>query len=148
MAVNRERWSKGILLTMWTTGPWNSRLPRAHSLLQNQMAHNPVMADRDAEHRITQLETQMEERTRTAAEFRGEIRVLLDTISSQQLAVRKELGRLTAAFEAHLAEDRRILQRVNGGHQQERLVHIGLGVGSGGGIATIIVTIGHQLGWW
>ena len=113
------------------------------------------MADRDAEHRLTQLETQMEERTRTAAEFRGEIRVLLDTVSSQQLAVGKELGKLTAAFEAHLAEDRRILQltqaslrRVNGNHQQERLVNIGLGVGSGGGIATIIVAIGRQLAWW
>ena len=106
------------------------------------------MADRDAEHRLTQLETQMEERTRTAAEFRGEIRVLLDTVSSQQLAVGKELGKLTAAFEAHLAEDRRILQRVNGNHQQERLVHIGLGTGSGVGIVAIIMAIGRQLGWW
>ena len=106
------------------------------------------MVDRDAEHRITQLETQMAERSRTAVEFRDEIRVLLDTINSQQITVGKELGKLTATFEAHLAEDRRILQRVNGNHRQERLVNIGLGAGSGGGIATIIVAVGRVLGWW
>ena len=106
-----------------------------------------MMIDRDAEHRITQLETQMEERTRTAAEFRAEIRVLLEMVSKQQIAVGQELGKLTAAFQAHLAEDRRILQRVNGNHRQERLVNIGLGAGSGVGIASIIVAIGRQLGW-
>ena len=104
------------------------------------------MLDRDAEHRITQLETQMIERSQAAVDFRGEIRVVLDTISSQQLAVGKELGKLTAAFEAHLKEDRRILQRVNGNHRQEKLINTGMGVGFGTGLATVLVVILKALG--
>ena len=104
------------------------------------------MIDRDAEHRITQLETQMAERSRTAGEFRAEIRVLLDTVAAQQIAVGKELGKLTVMFEAHLAEDRRILQRVNGNHRQEKLINTGMGVGFGAGLATVLVAIFKALG--
>ena len=99
------------------------------------------MIDRDAEHRMTQLETQMTERSDTAAQFRTEIRGLLETLTKQQMLVGKELGKLTAAFEAHLAEDRRILQRVNGNHGQEKLINTGMGVGFGAGVATIIVAV-------
>ena len=104
------------------------------------------MLDRDAEHRLTQLETQLAERTRMAAEFRGEIRVLLDTVSSQQLGVGKELGKLTAAFEAHLTEDRRVLTKLNGNHQHEKLINTGMGVGFGAGMATVLVAIFKALG--
>ena len=113
------------------------------------------MPEQDLHDRLTRVETQVAERSEQAAAFRIEAKALLELLGKQQLEIAKELGKLTAAFQAHLAEDRRILQltqaslrRVNGNHQQERLVNIGLGVGSGGGIATIIVAIGRQLAWW
>ena len=106
------------------------------------------MLDQALYERLTRLETRLEERTEQAAAFRIEAKALLELLGKQQLEIAKELGKLTAAFEAHLAEDRRILQRVNGNHRQERLVNIGLGAGSGGGIATIIVAVGRGLGWW
>ena len=99
------------------------------------------MIDRDAEHRITQLETQMSERSQATAEFRAEIRRWFDAVNRQQIAVGQALGRLTAAFEAHLTEDRRILQRVNGNHRQEKLINTGMGVGFGAGVATILVAV-------
>ena len=105
------------------------------------------MVDQTLHDRLTRVETQVAERSEQAAAFRIEAKALLELLGKQQLEIAKELGKLTAAFQAHLAEDRRILQRVNGNHQQERLVNIGLGAGSGGGIATIIVAIGRHLGW-
>ena len=104
------------------------------------------MLDRDVEHRLTELETQMAERSQTASGFRAEIRVVLETITGQQLAVGKELGKLTAAFEAHLAEDRRVLTKLNGNHQHEKLINTGMGVGFGAGMATVLVAILKALG--
>ena len=104
------------------------------------------MSDQDLEHRLTQIETQLSERTKVAEAFRAEIRVLLDITSRQQIDVGKELGKLTAAFEAHLAADRRILTRLNGDHRQEKLINTGMGVGFGAGVATILVAVLKTLG--
>ena len=112
------------------------------------MADHPLMVDQTLHDRLTRVETRLEERTEQAVAFRIEVKALLDLLGKQQLEIAKELGKLTAAFEAHLAEDRRILQRVNGNHQQERLMNIGLGTGAGAGVAWVIVAIGRQLGWW
>ena len=112
------------------------------------MASGQLMLDQTLHDRLTRVETRLEDRSEQAAEFRSEVKALLDLLGKQQLEIAKELGKLTAAFQAHLAEDRRILQRVNGNHRQERLVNIGLGTGSGAGLATIIVAIGRQMGWW
>ena len=106
------------------------------------------MAEQDIHDRLTRIETQVEERTRETQLARAEVKMLLELLGAQQVAIAQEMGKLTAAFQAHLAEDRRILQRVNGNHHQERLVNIGLGTGAGAGIASVIVAIVRQLGWW
>ena len=112
------------------------------------------MPEQDIHDRLTRIETQVEERTRESQQARAEMKVLLQLLGAQQVTIAQEMGKLTAQFAAHLAEDRQIIQltqaslrRVNGNHQQERLVNIGLGAGSGVGIASIIVAIGRQLGW-
>ena len=106
------------------------------------------MVDQDMRDRLTRVEERLTERSREAEMFRAEVKASLRFLAEQQTAVVSQMGKLTAQFEAHLMEDRRILQRVNGNHRQERLVNIGLGAGSGGGIATIIVAVGRGLGWW
>ena len=104
------------------------------------------MLDQTLHDRLTRVETRLEERTEQTATFRGETKALLELLGKQQLGIAKELGKLTAAFNTHLAEDRRILRRVNGNHQQEKLINTGMGVGFGAGIATILAAILKALG--
>ena len=76
------------------------------------------MPEQDIRDRLHGVEIWLEARTEQATAFRSETKALLELLGKQQLEIAKELGKLTAAFQAHLAEDRRILQRVNGNHRQ------------------------------
>ena len=107
-----------------------------------------MQRQRDVDERLTRVETELTERTRVAAEVRGEIRAMLEVLTKQQAEVNREMGRLNTLFEAHLAEDRRILSRLDGHGQRERMRDVSLGSGIGAGVLALVGAIGKNLGWW
>ena len=102
----------------------------------------------DQGQRLTQVETQLTERSREAEVFRAEIKASLGLLVDQQIRTVARLGELTAIMNAHLAEDRHLLQRVNGNHRQERLVQMGQGAGVGGAVVTAVIALAKAMGWF
>ena len=106
------------------------------------------MREQSDHDRLVEITTQFIERSREAAIFRAEIKASLGLLVDQQIRTVARLGELTAIMNAHLAEDRHLLQRVNGNHRQERLVQMGQGAGVGGAVVTAVIALAKAMGWF